>query len=164
MGAKQGVAHEVDKAQTQAPESRYGAGKRNTRGHSAQRPFPSPSDLQLRRGVSRRVVIRPGRDGELSVQSPHSCQGETALCGWLGGGVAAEPRKSRERQGGKGVLRISRPRGRSPATWGLKGQRGGQESDRCAICSFRPWLNRCSNTGRATSQERGFSGNFNFLL
>lgn len=106
------------------------------------------------------------RDGTgSSLSKAHIHVRERQLCvagleeGWL-----QNPASHGERQGGKGVLRISRPRGRSPATRGLKGQRGGQESDRCAICSFRPWLNRCSNTGRATSQERGFSGNFNFLL
>lgn len=106
------------------------------------------------------------RDGTgSSLSKAHIHVRERQLCvagfeeGWL-----QNPASHGERQGGKGVLWISRPRGRSPATLGLKGQRGGQESDRRSICSFRPWLNRCSHTGRATSQERGFSGNINFLL
>lgn len=44
VGAQQGVAHQVDKAQTQALESRYGAGKEQVGSQTAEHR-PSPSDL-----------------------------------------------------------------------------------------------------------------------
>lgn len=55
VGAQQGVAHQVDKAQTQALESRYDAGKEQVGSHTAE-PRPSPSDLQSRKGTFQGVV------------------------------------------------------------------------------------------------------------
>lgn len=57
VGAQQGVAHQVDKAQTQALESRYGAGKEQVGSHTAE-PRPSPSDLQSRKGAFQGVQGR----------------------------------------------------------------------------------------------------------
>lgn len=45
MGAEQHVAHQVDKAQTQALESRYGAGKEQGVGGVSQRAEATPFTL-----------------------------------------------------------------------------------------------------------------------
>lgn len=74
VGAQQGVAHQVDKAQTQALESRYGAGKEQVGSHTAE-PRPSPSDLQSRKGAFQGVVTA-GSGTRIPVLFP----GKTAVC------------------------------------------------------------------------------------
>ena len=76
VGAQQGVAHQVDKAQTQALESRYGAGKEQVGSHTAE-PRPSPSDLQSRKGAFQGVVTAGSGTRILCLEL---FPGKTAVC------------------------------------------------------------------------------------
>lgn len=79
MGAQQGVAHQVDKAQTQALESRYGTGKEQVGSHTAE-PRPSPSDLQSRKGAFQGVVTAGSGTKD---PCAWSCFQERQLYAWL---------------------------------------------------------------------------------
>lgn len=91
VGAQQGVAHQVDKAQTQALESRYGAGKEQVGSQTAE-PRPSPSDLQLRKGVCQGVATAACAGTRIPVPGAVS-QKDSSLLGYLQAPVTGEGRR-----------------------------------------------------------------------
>lgn len=81
VGAQQGVAHQVDKAQTQALESRYGAGKEQVGSQTAE-PRPSPSDLQSWKGACQGVATA-ACSGTRSPVPGAFPERQISLCAWL---------------------------------------------------------------------------------
>lgn len=77
VGAQQGVAHQVDKAQTQALESRYGAGKEQV-GHTQQSLALHPLTCSHGKEHFRVWLLQAVAPGSCA----WSCFQERQLCAW----------------------------------------------------------------------------------